>query len=108
MIFDLGNMLVNLWAAWRKDKEFQDWIRLLLSCHFSGFIAFTGAWGGALMVGKAPWFAFGSGLVACAVAIFTVLLRMKQGRSLMIVVPTQVEQSYESAGQTVVNPVEKK
>lgn len=108
MIFDLGSMLVNLYGTIRKDRELQDWFRLILSSVFSGFIAFTGTWGAVLMAGKPAWFAFGSGLCACSTAVFTIMLRMKQGRSLMIAAPGSVVEQYQTTSQTIEQPVENK
>jgi hypothetical protein len=107
-IIDLPGAAVKLYSVIRSDRELQDWLKLILSSVFSGVIALTGIWGGALVIHTAPWIAFGMGLCAGAVAVFTVLMRMPQGRSLMVVVPTQVEQQYEAAGQTVEEPVTKK
>lgn len=108
MIFDVAGALVSLYGVIRKDHELQDWLRLILSSVFSGFIALTGVWGAALVAHVTPWPAFGSGLCACATAVLTILLRMKQGRSLMIAMPNEVEKQYEAAGQSIVEPVDKK
>jgi hypothetical protein len=105
--FDIGNLLVNLWKVWKEDREFQNWVKLGLSCGFSGFIALTGTWGGALVAHSQPWVAFGLGLCACAVAVFTVLVRMPQGKSLLIAVPSEVAKQYAAAGQTIEEPVKK-
>ena len=107
-ILDLPGAAVSLYSAIRSDRELQDWLRLILSSAFSGVIAMTGTWGGMLMTHSQPWIAFGGGLCAFAVAVFTVLMRMPQGRSLMVAVPTQVEKQYEAAGQTIEEPVTKK
>lgn len=104
MIFDLGNLLVNLWKAWKEDRELQDWIRLFLSCGFSGFLGLTGTWGALLMAHEPAWYAFGGGLCACAVSVLTVLLRMKQGRALMVAAPTSVVQTYQKTNETVIEP----
>jgi hypothetical protein len=107
-ILDLPGAAVKLYQVIRADRELQDWLRLIFSCGFSGFIALTGTWGGALVAHSQPWVAFGLGLCACAVAVFTVLLRMPQGRSLMIAVPSSVAQQQIEAGQTIEEPVAKK
>ena len=104
LIFDLPGAAVQLYNVIRKDRELADWIRLVLSCIFSGIVALTGAWGGALVAHTQPWVAFGVGLVACSVSIMSVLLRMRQGRSLMISVPSQVEKQYEDTNQSVTEP----
>jgi hypothetical protein len=100
LIFDLPGAAVSLYKVIRQDRELADWVRLILSSVFSGFIALTGAWGIALVAHTQPWSAFGTGLIACAVSVMTVVLRMKQGRSLMISVPGEVEKQYEIAGQS--------
>jgi hypothetical protein len=107
LIFDLPGAAVALYGTIRKDRELMDWIRLILSCGFSGFIAGTGAWGGALIAHELPWIAFGIGLVACSVSVMSVLLRMKQGRTLMVSVPSAVEKQYEIGNQSVTEPEKK-
>lgn len=104
LVFDLPGAAVALYKAIRQDRELQDWLRLVLSCGFSGFIALTGTWGALLLAHDPAWYSFGGGLGACAVAVFTVLLRMKQGRSLMVVAPTATVKQYEADNQTVVEP----
>jgi hypothetical protein len=100
LIFDLPGAAVQLYKVIRQDRELADWIRLILSSIFSGFIALTGVWGGSLMAHTPPWAAFGTGLVASAVSVLTVVLRMKQGKSLFISIPGEVERDYEVAGQS--------
>ena len=104
LIFDLPGAAVALYKVIRQDHELADWIRLILSCMFSGFIALTGVWGISLTSHASPWVAFGTGLIACSVSIFSVLLRMKQGRTLMVSVPGDVEQKYEVTNQSVSEP----
>ena len=101
---DLAGAAVTLYKTIREDRELQDWLRLILSCVFSGFVALTGTWGSLLVSHQGPWMAFGGGLCACAVAVLTVLLRMKQGRSLMIAAPSSVVVEYQKDNQTVVEP----
>jgi hypothetical protein len=101
---DLPGALVTLYTTLKRDKELMDWLRLILSCAFSGFVALTGTWGSLLVAGQGPWMAFGGGLCACAVAVLTVLLRMKQGRSLMVAAPSSVIVEYQKDNQTVVEP----
>ena len=100
LIFDLPGAAVQLYKVIRQDRELADWVRLVLSAIFSGVVSLTGAWGLALVSHTQPWVAFGMGLVACAVSVMTVVLRMKQGKSLFISVPGEVEKSYEVAGQS--------
>ena len=107
LIFDLPGAAVSLYRVIRTDRELADWVRLVLSCVFSGFIALTGSWGIALVAHVTPWVAFGTGLIACAVSVFSVLLRMKQGRTLMISVPGDVEKQYEDVNQSVTEPEKK-
>lgn len=104
LIFDLPGAAVSLYKVIRTDRELADWVRLILSSVFSGFIALTGTWGIALIAHSNPWVAFGSGLIACAVSVFSVVLRMKQGRTLLISVPGEVEKQYEVANQSVSEP----
>ena len=107
LIFDLPGAAVQLYKVIRQDRELADWVRLVLSSVFSGFIALTGTWGIGLVAHQLPWVAFGEGLIACAVSVLSVVLRMKQGRSLMISVPGEVEKQYEIANQSVSEPVNK-
>lgn len=100
LIFDLPGAAVQLYKVVRQDRELADWVRLVLSSIFSGVIALMGAWGGALVAHVVPWVAFGTGLVAAAVSVLTVVLRMKQGKSLFISIPGDVEHEYEIAGQS--------
>ena len=100
LMFDLPGAAVQLYKVVRQDRELADWVRLVLSSIFSGVIALMGAWGGALVAHVAPWVAFGTGLVAAAVSVLTVVLRMKQGKSLFISIPGDVEREYEIAGQS--------
>lgn len=107
-LIDLPGAAVKLYQTIRQDHEIQDWLRLLLSCIFSGFLGLTGAWGTMLIGGKTAWVAFGYGLCGCAVSVLTVLLRMKQGRQLMISTPQEVVKEYQaSTGETVIEPEKK-
>ncbi len=101
---DIANALVNLWSAWRKDKEFQAWIRLILSTGYSGVIAFLGI-DGAVLLSGAHWLtALGSGLLAAASAITGVLLRSPQGKKLMLSLPEPVVEEVQKAqGQVTIN-----
>ena len=107
LVFDLPGAAVSLYKVIRQDRELADWVRLILSSVFSAFIAFTGTWGTGLIAHQQPWIAFGEGLCACAVAVFTVLVRMPQGRTLMVAVPSEVAQKYEAEGQTIEEPDKK-
>jgi hypothetical protein len=107
LIFDLPGAAVSLYKVIRQDRELADWVRLVLSTIFSGFIALTGTWGIGLVAHQLPWIAFGEGLIACAASVMAVLLRMKQGRSLMISVPSDVEKQYEALNQSVTEPESK-
>lgn len=107
MIFDVGNVLVNVWKVWKEDREFQAWVKMVMSTVYSGFIAFTGTTGIALVAKTSPWVAVGSGLIACAVSVFSVMLRYPQAKSLMISVPGEVEKQYEVANQSVSEPESK-
>lgn len=105
MIFDLGNLLVNLWKVWREDREFQAWVRLVLSTIYSGVVAFLGVDGAALVAGVFWLKALGMGLVATAVAISGILLRSPQGKSLMLSLPPSVVaevQQAQEAGQVTI------
>lgn len=104
LVFDLPGAAVALYKVVRQDRELADWVRLVLSCAFSGFVAFSGVTGISLVSKSTPPIAIGTGLIACAVSVITVLLRMKQGRSLMLAMPTEVEQKYETAGQSITEP----
>jgi len=101
---DLGSAAVLLYKTVRQDRELADWVRLILSSVFSGFIALTGTWGIGLVAHQLPWVAFGEGLIACAVSVFSVVLRMKQGRTLLISIPSDVEKQYEIENQSVSEP----
>lgn len=107
LILDLPGALVKLYQTIRMDRELQDWVRLILSCVFSGFLGLTGTWGALLMAHEPSWYAFGGGLCMCSVGVLTVLLRMPQGRSLMIAAPTETVKQYQSDNQTVINPTDK-
>ena len=104
LIFDLPGAAVSLYKVIRTDRELADWVRLILSSIFSGFIALTGTWGIGLVAHQLPWVAFGEGLIACAVSVFSVVLRMKQGRTLLISIPGDVEKQYEIENQSVSEP----
>lgn len=105
---DLGDVLVNLWKAWKQDRELQAWIRLLLSTAYSGFIALAGVWGGALAAGKPMVPSFGLGLLASSVAVLGVLLRDPRARSLLLSVPAPVIKEFqETQGQTFIGPEKK-
>lgn len=107
MLLDLGNTLVNLWSAWHKDREFQAWVKLVLSTIYSGFLGMFGSWGAALISGKAAWVAFGYGLCGSTVGVLTVLLRSPQSRGLIISSPTEVVKQYQDASQVVMQPDKK-
>jgi hypothetical protein len=104
LIFDLPGAAVALYGTIRRDRELMDWLRLILSCVFSGFIAGMGSWGIALVSHVNPWVSFGTGLIACSVSVFSVLLRMKQAKTLLISVPSDVEKQYEIGNQSVMEP----
>jgi hypothetical protein len=113
LVFDLPGALVQLYGVIKKDQQLAaflgritDWVKLILSCVFSGLIALLGAWGAALLSHSTPWVAFGYGLGGSAVAIFTVLLRMPQGRSLMLAVPKSTVEQYATDEQTIIEPVD--
>ena len=101
MLLDLGNTLVNLWMAWRKDKEFQEWVKLVLSTAYSAFLGLFGSWGTALIAGSKPWIAFGYGLCGATVSVLTVLLRSPQARGLLISAPQSVVKQYQDETQVV-------
>lgn len=97
IIVDLGSALVNLWGVWKRDREFQAWIRLIVSTAYSGVIAFLGT-DGALLVAGVFWLkALGSGMVAASVAITGVLLRSPQGKSLVLSLPPAVVEEVQKA-----------
>lgn len=102
MIFDLGNLLVNLWKTWREDREWQAWLKLILSTIYSGVLGLMGAWGAALIAHAMPWVAFGSGLLGCAASILSCLLSSPQARSLVLSVPQGVVKQYQAEGETVI------
>lgn len=88
--FDLGNVLVNLWSSWKRDKEWQAWLRLILSTIYSGVIAFLGTDGLALVAGAHWLVALGSGMIAAAASVTGVLLSTQQGRSISLSLPRAV------------------
>jgi uncharacterized membrane protein len=103
---DLGAMLVNLWITWKKDREFQAWVRLVISTIYSGIIAFLGT-DGALLIAHVNWLvALGSGMVAAATSISGILLRSPQGKSLMLSLPREVVtdiQKSQNDGEVTIN-----
>jgi hypothetical protein len=104
--FDLGTSLVDLWGVWKKDKEFQAWIRLILSTVYSAIIAFLGVDGAVLVAGQHWLVAMGSGFVAASVSITGILLRDPQGKKLMLSLPEPVVaqvQIAENKGQVTIN-----
>ncbi len=108
---DIANALVNLWGAWRKDREFQAWLRLVLSTVYSGIIAMLVATGGALTSGTRTSVAIGIGLTAAGLAIFGVLLKQPEGRTLLLSLPTSVVQQYQdqvNKGTSTIEPAVKK
>ena len=107
MIFDLGNLLVNLWKTWKEDREFQAWVKLVLSTIYSGFLGLTGAWGTALVSGSRSWVAFGYGLLGCGSSVLMVLLKSKQAHGLLISAPQTVVKQYQANSETVMEPGKK-
>ncbi len=108
---DIANALVNLWGVWKKDKEFQAWLRLVLSTVYSGVIAMLVATGGALTSGTRTSVAVGIGLTAAGLAIFGVLLKQPEGRSLLLSLPTSVVEQYQdqvAKGTSTIEPAVKK
>jgi hypothetical protein len=102
---DLGAALVNLWKAWKEDREFQAWIKLVMSTVYSAVIAFLGTDGLCLVAGMHWLLALGSAMVATAVSIAGVLLRAPQGRSLILSIPmpvTKAIQDAENSGQVTI------
>jgi hypothetical protein len=78
-----------------------------MSTIYSGVIAFLGTDGAALILGVFWMKAMGSGMVAAAVAITSVLLRAPQGKSLMLSLPGSVVkdvQDAEGKGQVTIEP----
>lgn len=102
MIFDLGNLLVNLWKTWKQDREWQAWLRLILSITFSGIIALTGVTGEQLAAGTVWLVSLGYGLVAASISMTTVLLTSPQGRSLVTSLPQSVIRDYQEKDQTTI------
>jgi hypothetical protein len=86
--------------------EIQNWVRLLLSCFFSGFIGFFGPCGFLLIAGKPLGLAIGWGMVSMSVCVFSLLLRDPRGRTLMLVVPASITRAYQQGidgqGTTVI------
>lgn len=109
LIPGIGDIFVNLWSAWRKDRELQAWIRLGLSTFYSGLISFLTTTGFQL-IHHIPWpIAIGMGLVVSAGAIFTVLTVSPQGRSLVIKLPAPVAEAIGAPPEPLPKPaVEKK
>lgn len=101
MLFDLGNVLVNLYEAWKQDRELQAWIKLGLSSFYSAYLGLTGAWGAALVVHQSPWAAFGMGLMGSAVSTLTVLLNSPQARSLILSSPQSIVTQYQAQDEVV-------
>ena len=104
MFFDVAGALVKLYQVIRQDRELQAWIKLILSTFYAGLLGLLGGWGGALLAGKAAWWAFGAGLMSSATGVFTVLLRSPQARSLWIVAPQSVVSKYQEGQGPEVNP----
>lgn len=88
MIFDVGNVLVNLWKIWKEDREWQAWIRLILSTIYSAIISFSFATGTAILSGKSGLLATGYGLLGLATGISATLLRSPQTRGMVFSLPT--------------------
>ena len=104
LVLDLPGAAVKLYQVIRQDRELADWIRLVLSTVYSGAIGTLGTIG-IMLVSHASWpVSIGTGLIAGTVSVVTVLLRMKQGRSLMIAMPSDVEKAYEISNVSVTNP----
>lgn len=101
MLFDLGNVLVNLYEDWKKDRELQAWIKLGLSSFYSAYLGLTGAWGAALVAHQSPWVAFGMGLMGSAVSTLTVLLNSPQARSLILSSPQSIVTQYQAQDEVV-------
>lgn len=94
---NIGMALVNLWKEWKVDKEWQAWLKLVLSTGYSAVIAFLGTDGIMLMAGVHWLTALGTAMLATAVSIVGVLLRQPQGRSLMLSLPANVVAEYQKA-----------
>jgi len=97
---NLGMALVNLWKEWKVDREWQAWLKLIVSTVYSAVIAFLGTEGIMLMAGVAWGKALGTAMLATAVSIVGVTLRVPQGRSLMLSLPPDVVAEYQKAEQS--------
>lgn len=103
MIFDVANALVNLWGTWKKDRELQAWMRLFISTFYSGFISLCGTMGLALIAKTGFMVSLGIGMVSCSVSVLSVMLRLPQGRSLMLSINQEVVKEYQKPeGETVI------
>lgn len=105
---DLANALTNLYLGLRRDKELMAWLGLILSCWFSGWVAFAGVTGGMLASGQGVWVSVGGGLSANATVVLGVLLRSKQARTLLLTVPARVIEEYRKAPVTSIGPADVK
>jgi hypothetical protein len=102
---NLAMALVNLWREWKVDREWQAWLKLIVSTVYSAVIAFLGTDGICLLAGMHWLTALGSAMLATAVSIVGVVLRVPQGRSLILSLPPNVVAEYqkaEQAGETTI------
>lgn len=104
LVLDLPGALVKLYQVIRQDRELADWVRLVLSTVYSGLIGTLGVTGILLTQHTGASVAIGTGLISGAVCVLTVLLRMPQGRGLLIAMPTDVEHQYETTNVSVSVP----
>lgn len=102
MIFDLGNLLVNLWKVWKEDRELQAWIRLILATFYSGTITFSVTCGSAFLSGSHELVAVGLGLVSGASAVTAVLMRAPQTRGMFFSVPVEAVEKSTDGKQTII------
>ena len=105
---DVAGAAVKLYQTIREDEVIAQWLQLIFSTVYSGFLGLCGGWGAALVAKVNPWVAFGSGILACGAAVLAVLLNDLQGRKLLLVAPTAVVTQYQANGQTVIEPATKK
>lgn len=108
MILDIGNLLVNLWKTWKEDREFQAWVKMVMSTVYSGVIAFLGTMGAKLVSGSPTAISLGYGMVAAASAILGVMLISPQARSLILKLPTPVVSQYQQDANAGMSTIEEK
>lgn len=112
-MFDLfATAGVNLILGLIKQHKLNEWARLFISCHFSGFCTFTSAWGAggiAHMTAGAAWpialaFGFCEGMVAMSAVVFFTFIHNPLSKGIMVSVPGSVvaEETRIMQNQTIV------